>query len=173
MNNPSFLCVVPLDRALFAPFGDVIEPESAKMCCAANYGTAERFHDLARLDLIAEHGRPIVSLFRARAYAEPIRLHAMERHPLSSQAFIPLSAYPYLVVVAPPGPFAVDRLMAFRASPRQGVNYAPGVWHHYLIALANDCDFLVIERDGPGVNLDEVVLSGNDRKSIELRAGAI
>jgi ureidoglycolate lyase len=81
----------------------------------------------------------------------------MERHPLGSQAFVPLSGKPYLVVVAPAGdPPDVAALRVFLARGDQGVNYAPGVWHHPLLALDAVCDFLVVDRSGTTPNCDEV-----------------
>jgi len=83
----------------------------------------------------------------------------MERHPLASQAFIPMSGRPYLVVVAPAGePPAVQDLKVFLARADQGVNYATGVWHHPLLALDGVCDFIVIDRKGTGHNCDEIQL---------------
>ena len=35
---------------------------------------------------------------------------------------------------------------------------AAGVWHHPLLALDAVCDFIVIDRRGPGPNCDEVEL---------------
>ncbi|MHB8787670.1 MAG: ureidoglycolate lyase, partial [Thauera sp.] len=87
-------------------------------------------------------------------------VHMMERHPLASQAFIPMSGRPYLVVVAPAGEApGAEALKVFLARGDQGVNYATGVWHHPLLALGAVCDFIVIDRSGPGHNCDEVQLA--------------
>jgi ureidoglycolate lyase len=152
------LLVEPLTREAFRPFGDVIGTEGARHF-PINDGTAERYHDLARLDLSAGGGRPILSLFRAQPRRFPLRLTIIERHPLGSQAFMPLASRPYLVVVAPPGeaPPASD-LRAFAVTQGEGVNYAPGVWHHPLLALEKESDFLVIDREGPGDNCEILTL---------------
>ena len=153
------LAVEPLTAEAFAPFGDVIETEHARELFLINGGTTERFHDLATLDP-GPDGQLIVSIFRGQPRSLPFVVAMMERHPLASQAFFPVSAHPYLVVVAPPGaPPTSDTLRAFRARPDQGVNYARGVWHHPLLALETICDFLVIDRKGPGHNCDEITLS--------------
>ena len=152
------LPVEPLQAASFAPFGEVIEVGQAREQRLINYGNTVRFHDLARLDLNAEEGRSLVSVFRSTPLARPIALKVMERHPLSSQAFIPLSDRPYLVVVAGMGAFDPNKLRAFLAQPHQGVNYRKGCWHHYSLALEATSDFLVIDRDGPGDNCQEVFL---------------
>ncbi len=149
----------PLTREAFAPYGDVIETQGAAHF-PINAGTCERFHDLARIDVAEGGGRPLISIVRARPVALPAPLRLMERHPLGSQIFLPLSPATFLVVVAPP----IDRpgpadLVAFRAAPGQGVNYARGTWHHPLLALDRETDFVVIDRGGPGDNLVEVPLA--------------
>jgi ureidoglycolate lyase len=153
------LVPTPLTRLAFAPYGDVIEADSAINHFPINGGNTERFHDLATLEP-GENGRLIVSIFRAQPRTLPFLVTLMERHPRGSQAFMPLGALPYLVVVAPPGspPNAGD-LVCFLAQPGQGVNYAKGVWHHPLLALGEVCDFLVIDRAGEGANCDEISLA--------------
>lgn len=152
----------PLTAAAFAPFGDVIETASARELRDINYGYTQRFHDLARLDLAAAGGVPLVSIFRSTPLARPVGVKVMERHPLSSQAFFPLDARPYLVVVADRGEFNVAHLRAFVAAPRQGVNYHAGVWHHFSLALDAPSDFLVIDRGGSEKNCDEFFLDGEN-----------
>lgn len=152
------LPVEPLQASSFAPYGEVIEVGQAREQRLINYGNTVRFHDLARLELDADEGRSLVSIFRSTPLARPIALKVMERHPLSSQAFIPLSPHPYLVVVAGVGPLDPLNLRAFLAQPHQGVNYRKGCWHHYSLALEATSDFLVIDRDGPGDNCQEVFL---------------
>ncbi len=152
------LPIESLTPAAFAPFGDVISTAAAREVREINYGHCQRFHDLARLSLDREGGRPLLSLFRASPLPTPIRIQRMERHPLSSQAFYPLSGRPWLVVVAPPGEFDPCTLRAFLAEPGQGVNYLPGTWHHFCLALAEVSEFLVIDRGGPGDDCDEVEL---------------
>jgi ureidoglycolate lyase len=161
-----------LTREAFATFGDVISHEGANPSLV-NRGTAERFHDLANIDVADAHGKPLLSLFRARPCQLPFEVTSMQRHPLGSQAFIPLSRHPYLVVVSPPGEFDESRLIAFFAAPGQGVNYAKGVWHHVLLALDDVSDFIVIDRGGAGSNLEEVnlqrpvIISAEDLRAAE------
>lgn len=160
------LTAEPLTREAFAPFGDVIEVSDAATCFSINGGNTERFHDLAALEPGPE-GHIIVSIFRGQPRPLPFEVKMMERHPLGSQAFMPLSGRAYLVVVAATGdaPAATD-LHAFLAGPGQGVNYAPGVWHHPLLALDEVCDFLVLDRSGPNPNCDEVELVVSARVSL-------
>lgn len=153
------LVPAPLTASAFAPFGQVIAVDAAKKHFSINGGNTERYHDLAELDP-GPDGKLIVSIFRGQPRALPFAVAMMERHPLASQAFMPLADEPYLVVVAKPGPApGPDDLVAFLAQPGQGVNYAAGVWHHPLLALNRICDFLVVDRSGPGDNCDEVSLS--------------
>ncbi len=158
-----------LTREAFEPFGDVIETTGAE-CRIVNEGSARRFHDLAAIDVAAGGGRPLLSIFRARPVAPPLPIRLMERHPLGSQAFVPLSPRPFLVVVAPPGDaVAPGELRAFLTAPGQGVNYRRGVWHHPLLALGEESDFLVVDRGGPGANCD--VLRFDPALRIVLEAG--
>lgn len=152
----------PLTAAAFAPFGDVIEDKAARELRHINYGYTQRFHDLARLDITGAGGKPLVSLFRSSPMARPITVKVMERHPLSSQAFYPLSGRPYMVVVADRGDFKLENLRAFVAAPHQGVNYHAGVWHHFSLALDETSDFLVIDRGGAEKNCDEVFLDADN-----------
>ncbi|MCE1240411.1 MAG: ureidoglycolate lyase [Azonexaceae bacterium] len=152
------LVPAPLTASAFAPFGQVIAVDAAKRHFSINGGNTERYHDLAELNP-GPDGKLIVSIFRGQPRTLPFAVEMMERHPLASQAFMPLADEPYLVVVAPAGPApGPDDLEAFLAQPGQGVNYAAGVWHHPLLALNRICDFLVVDRQGPGNNCDEVVI---------------
>lgn len=153
------LTLEALEAASFAPFGDVIEASDRSTHFAINGGTTERYHDLAQLEP-GHDGRVIVSIFRGLPRSLPFKVETMERHPKASQAFIPTTGEPYLVVVAPAGgaPTAAD-LRLFLAQGTQGVNYAPGVWHHPLLALNTVSDFIVIDRKGPGENTDVVQLA--------------
>ncbi|NMG46297.1 ureidoglycolate lyase [Aromatoleum toluvorans] len=149
----------PLTREAFAPFGEVIEASDAAHHFTINGGNTERYHDLAKIDA-GPDGRVIVSIFRGQPRALPFPVEMMERHPLGSQAFVPTSGGPYLVVVAPAGdPPGAEDLRVFLARGDQGVNYGRGVWHHPLLALDGVSDFLVIDRKGEGPNCDEVTLA--------------
>lgn len=149
------LRVEPLTAAAFAPFGDVVTIEGARHF-PINGGTCERFHDLARIDVAAEGGRPIVSIARAQPARLPVPIRLVERHPLGSQIFLPLAPARFLIVVAAAvaSPTIAD-LRAFLAAPGQGVNYARNTWHHPLIALDRETDFLIVDRGGEGANLEE------------------
>ncbi len=152
------LKIEPLTRSAFASFGDVIEMADAHHY-PINQGFTERFHDLARIDTGTEGGETIVSLFRSQPRAFPFAITFVERHPLGSQAFYPLQNRDWLIVVAEADvPPSAKTLRAFRATGRQGINYARNAWHFPLLILDADSDFLVVDRKGPGNNLEEVTL---------------
>ncbi len=155
------ISIKPLTREAFAPFGDVVEAAGADHF-PINNGTTERFHDLARIDTGSEGGKTIVSIARSQPFAMPLPIKMLERHPLGSQIFMPMSGNDFLVVVAeakadgsPGDP------VGFLASGLQGINYAKNVWHHPMIALDAISDFLIIDRGGEGNNLEEYFFEGD------------
>jgi ureidoglycolate lyase len=152
------LKIETLTREAFAEFGDVIELDGARHY-PINLGTTERYHDLAKVDTAEEGGRTLINVFRGQPRTLPFEITMMERHPLGSQAFMPLQVRPYLIVVAPAGELDSKRLRAFVTHGWQGINLARGVWHHPLIACQDVSDFIVVDRGGNGTNLDEQTLA--------------
>ncbi len=146
--------IEPLTAAAFASFGQVIQTEGAHHY-PINGGMTERFHDLARIELAGEGARPLISIFRGRPCDLPLTLSLVERHPLGSQAFFPLSSHPFLVIVAGDENGVPVGLRAFRTGPSQGVNIGMNVWHGVLTPLEAEADFLVVDRGGEGSNLEE------------------
>lgn len=142
----------PLTADAFAAFGDVIAPEGTpdKMI---NAGLCGRFNDRALLDFT--DGRPGASLFQAEARTLPYILDLMERHPDGSQLFVPMSADAFLVTVAPDKAGQPGRPLAFLTAPGQAVNFHRGTWHGVLTPLSPPGLFTVIDRIGPGANLEE------------------
>ena len=151
----------PLTADDFAPFGTVIEASEAAVKLDINQGHAVRYDRLAEIDVGDGGGAGAISLFRARPLADLV-LRVFERHPLGSQTFVPLSGRPYLVAVAPAGDFDPSKIRLFRAASHQGVHYDKGTWHHFLLVLDADSDFLVVDRAGPGDNCDEIALGSGD-----------
>jgi len=149
-----FLDILPLTKSAFAPFGDVIEADPAMMRYINN-GTTERFHALAVAEAAGEGARVIINLFRGQPRAFPYAISMMERHPSGSQSFSPLSGRSYLVVVSEDEAGKPGRPRVFLARGDQGVNYRRNVWHHPLMSLGAVSDFIVVDREGPGNNLEE------------------
>jgi ureidoglycolate lyase len=151
------LPVARLTAEAFAPFGQVIE-RGNRSSFAINDASSQRFTDLAQLEADAD-GRLALSIFQARARIAPYLLSKLERHPLGSQAFMPLNGQSFLIVVSAtrPDPENPDtaNLRAFVSNGEQGINFRRGVWHHPLLALSFG-DFLVADRLGPGDNCKEI-----------------
>lgn len=143
-----------LTRDAFAPFGDVIDADGPQRF-HINGGMCERIHDLAKVEAEGPDARVLVSLFRGRPYAFPLTLRLVERHPLGSQAFMPLSPAPFLVVVCADTPHGPGEPQAFVTRPGQGVNYPRNRWHAVLTPIGAPQDFLVVDRGGGGNNLEE------------------
>ena len=157
----------PLTAAAFAPFGEVLEArgDPDRMI---NQGLCGRFHDRAALDF--GDGRAGISLFDAAPRALPYALDMVERHPDGSQAFLPMTEHPFLVVVAPDRDGVPGDPLAFLTDGSQGVGYRRGTWHGVCTPLHAPGRFAVVDRIGPGPNLEEhwfddpwTVVAGPDR----------
>lgn len=144
----------PLTRERFAPYGEVIET-SRDRSDAMNAARFERFDDLCNVDLIND-GHVAVSIARCRTPTTlPLRLDMLERHPLGSQAFVPLSPCKMVIVVSPPGEsIDTSALRAFVTNGRQGFNYRRGTWHMPLISFDEGQEFLIIDRGGSEANCE-------------------
>jgi len=147
------LSIEPLTKQAFAPFGEVIETEGV-IPLSINQGYAQRFNDLANVDIAMEGGQTNISWFAASLRPVPIAISMMERHPLGSQLFVPLNGADWLVVVCT-DPRDVATYRAFAAKGHQGVNYARNCWHHPLLVGKEASPFLVVDRKGDGNNLEE------------------
>ena len=150
----------PLTAEAFSPFGSVIQVSDTAVTLDINQGHAVRYDRLAEIDVADGGGIGVINMFRAQP-RDSLVLKMFERHPLGSQSFVPLSGKPYLVAVAPAGEFDAAKVRLFRAEGHQGVHYAKGTWHHFLLVL-EEGDFLVVDRAGPGENCDEVELAAVD-----------
>jgi ureidoglycolate lyase len=143
-----------LTAEAFAPFGTVMDTTAAELRLI-NGGTTERFHALALADTETGNGRTILSLFRGQPREFPYAVDMMERHPLGSQAFFPVTKADWIAVVAPDVDGRPGEPRAFLVPGHIGVQYARNVWHHPLIAVGRVSDFLVMDREGDGINLEE------------------
>jgi ureidoglycolate lyase len=146
----------PLTAEAFAPFGDVLDT-SGPPDRIINAGLCGRWHDRARLDF-GPDGRAGISLFRSDTRTLPYALDLLERHPLGSQAFLPMTLDPFLVIVADDDNGRPANIRAFLTAPGQGINLLRNTWHGVLTPLAPPGLFAVIDRIGPGANLEEYPL---------------
>lgn len=152
------LKIQPITTAQFAPFGEIIHKNPANQI-DINDGRFDRFQELATIDTAEQGGFVNISILECQvATTLPLEIKMLERHPLGSQAFMPLSKFQFVVVVAPPGE-SVDgaELRAFETNGHQGINMRRGVWHLPLIGQKFGQEFLVVDRGG-GSNYDEYFL---------------
>ncbi len=143
---------IKISRDNFSEFGDLISTEGVRPI-DINAGYAKRFDNLADINTSVDSGKAIVSIFSAIKRTFPMKINMMEKHPLGSQAFVPMKETTFLVFVAPPGEEPeISKIQSFVVPPKIGINYKPGIWHFPLISI-EDTDFLVIDRKGTGENL--------------------
>ena len=142
----------PLTPQSFAPFGDVLDATGDFRLI--NDGLCQRFDDRARLDFGPETSgaHPGISIFRATPRALPYTFDLIERHPKGSQAFLPMTAHAFLVIVAA-DPQTAPR--AFVTNGAQGINLHRATWHGVLTPLSAPGLFAVVDRIGADLNLEE------------------
>ena len=155
----------PITKENFSKFGDMITTANIKPI-EINEGYAKRFDGIANLNTSKDNGETTISIFSALRRSFPMKIDMMEKHPLGSQAFIPMKQTTFLVLVAPKGSKPdLNKIEAFIIPPEIGVNYNPGTWHFPLIAT-EDMNFLVVDRKGSGDNL---VLEDLNKEEIFLK----
>ena len=156
---------IKITRTNFATYGDLISSDDIKPM-DINAGYAKRFDNLANINTSKDGGKTIVSIFSALKRTFPMKIDMMEKHPLGSQAFIPMKETTFLCFVAPTGESPeIDKIQSFIIPPKTGINYKPGIWHFPLIST-EDTDFLVIDRKGNGENL---VIHKFDKEKVVLK----
>ena len=156
---------VSITKDNFSQFGDVISTKDIKPI-EINNGYAKRYDGIANLNTSKDNGVTTISIFSALKRNFPMEIDMMEKHPLGSQAFIPMKETTFLAFVAPNGDKPdLNKIEAFIIPPGIGVNYKPGTWHFPLIST-EDMNFLVVDRKGPGDNL---VIKNLDKENITLK----
>jgi ureidoglycolate lyase len=130
--------IEPITDETFAPFGQLM---------AAPEAGQKRVELIEELQNLRDAAKPRLSLAIVAPTALPLVATQMERHPFSSQAFVPYECDSYMVLVAPhhsqggPDP---DGLKAFRVPGNIGINYSADTWHHPLTALERSGRFVVL-----------------------------
>ena len=151
----------------FKKFGDLISTIKKKPM-KINNGYANRYDNLCKINTSTKNGNTIVSIFSAKKRKFPMNIKMMEKHPLGSQAFIPMKESTFLVFVAPRGEKPnVKKIESFIVPKQTGVNYKPGIWHFPLISKKK-MNFLVVDRKGKGNNL---VIHNFKKEKIILKNG--
>lgn len=146
------LTVYSLDDASFKPFGDVLQSQD-EPTMIINQGNCARYCNIATLDF--SDGKAGISVFHAKPYTSPLTLSMLERHPDGSQAFIPLSEEPFLVIVAEDQNGTPGVPKVFLTNGYQGINYHRNIWHGVLTPIKGNGLFAVVDRIGGGKNLEE------------------
>ena len=155
----------PISKENFSKFGDMITTDNLKPI-EINNGYAKRFDGIANLNTATDNGETTISIFSALKRNFPMKIDMMEKHPLGSQAFIPMKETTFLAFVAPHGEKPdLNKIESFIIPPGIGINYNPGTWHFPLIST-EDMNFLVVDRKGPGDNL---VIENLDKENITLK----
>ncbi len=143
---------IEITRKNFAAYGDLISSDNIK-AIDINAGYAKRFDNLANINTSRDGGKTIVSIFSTLKRTFPMKIDMMEKHPLGSQAFIPMKETNFIVLVAPPDDKPeINKIESFVVSRGIGINYKPDIWHFPLISTEN-MNFLVMDRKGTGDNL--------------------
>ena len=156
---------IPITKENFSKFGDMIATENIKPL-EINNGYAKRFDEITKIDTSSENGETTISIFSALKRSFPMKIDMMEKHPLGSQAFIPMKETTFLTLVAPEGEKPdIEKIESFIVPKGIGVNYKANVWHFPLIST-EDMNFLVVDRKGSGDNL---VIENLDNKDISLK----
>ncbi|KAL8682656.1 MAG: hypothetical protein Q9186_001343 [Xanthomendoza sp. 1 TL-2023] len=180
---------IPLTQSEFAPFGTVIEsplslsqttfpspPPTSHNVVSANQNTALKYIDVtymknhygaapsnvpakAVMNMFSCFPRPI----KMRKHDLGVDVKVLERHPYTTQTFIPLGAArdsnsKYLVVVAPTlppiskepftvmGPPDVANMKSFWAHGGQAVTYGAATWHMPMAVVGEErMDFVVVQ----------------------------
>ena len=145
----------PLTQKIFEEFGDVISTDDSGGVELINYGLTQCHVRQSEIDTLDKNGATTMRLFDTEPIVLPYRLRIMERHPLGTQAFVNIDDNPYVLVVGKAGRFDLGNLKAFVARPDQSINYSKGTWHHHSLCLNARTRFVVIDRTGPGMNLEE------------------
>jgi len=143
---------IKITRKNFAKYGDLISSDDINPI-DINAGYAKRFDNLANIKTSKDEGKTIISIFSALKRTFPMKIDMMEKHPLGTQAFIPMKETTFLSFVAPEGSSPqINEIESFIIPLKMGINYKPGIWHFPLIST-EDTNFLVIDRKGKGKNL--------------------
>ena len=155
----------PISKGNFSKFGDMITTKDLDPI-EINNGYAKRYDNILNLNTSKNKGETTISIFSALKRTFPMKIDMMEKHPLGSQAFIPMKETTFLAFVAPKGDkLDLNKIESFIIPPGIGINFNPGTWHFPLIST-EVMNFLVVERKGLGNNL---IIENLEKENITLK----
>ena len=163
--NEKIIKPILITKENFAKYGDMISTKDIEPL-EINNGYAKRYDGIANLNTSSDNGKTTISIFSALKRSFPMKIDMMEKHPLGSQAFIPMKETTFLTFVAPEGEIPnLDKIQSFVIPKGKGINYKAGIWHFPLIST-EDMNFLVVDRNGSGDNL---VIENLEKEKIVLK----
>ena len=149
----------------FSKFGDMITTDGINPI-EINEGFAKRFDGIANIDTSNENGETTICIFSALKRSFPMKIDMMEKHPLGSQAFIPMKPTTFLACVSPKGNKPdFNKIESFIIPPGIGGNYNARV-RHFPLTSTEDMSVLVVDRKGSGENL---IIENFDKEEIVLK----
>ena len=151
----------PLSHETFYEFGDVIDDSKERERNEINYGHTLKILSDSIVDTHLQNGKTVINLYETRPIELPFEVKKMERHPIGTQAFINIDDNPAIAIVAKRGNFDATKLRAFLVRSDQAINYHKGTWHHHNLCLDRSTRFIVVERDGPEANCEEIDIPQN------------
>ena len=126
----------PVDAAALAPYATVLD---------AADGKARAFPEvMEKGDVPGAHAFTILC---PKPVEGPVRVAALERHPHSTQSFVPIKAGRWLVLVAPKtasGEQDLGGALAFVAGPEDAICIGQDVWHAGLTVFDRPAQFGMI-----------------------------
>jgi len=147
------LIIKDINKDNFSQYGQLISTKDI-IGNKINTETTESFYDLVNIEILGDNKKCRVNIFKAKKRIFPIKINMLEKHPFSSQAFIPLQNTSFIVVVAPQSAIPNSNLIeAFKINSEEGINFKPKVWHFPLIAIENS-NFLTIDKKDTKNNLE-------------------
>lgn len=126
----------PLDPAVIAPYATLLASPDGKARVIPEV--------MERGDVAGAHAFTVLC---PQPVSGPIAIAALERHPHSTQSFLPLAAGRWLVLVAPKDAAGLPDLSgarAFLAGPQDAICIGRDVWHAGLTVLDGPAQFGMI-----------------------------
>ena len=148
--------IIKISQKNYQKFGDVFFPRKETKYKKVNLGLAKRYDWLAgvknlrpktaQLNLSYFQSKPLLKTKQILGAKKPFQIKGFEKHPKSTQVFIPMPpkdkvvSYMILVCLGKDKP-DLKTMQAFLVPSSVGISYHPGIWHHTLIVLDHSSNF--------------------------------